>query len=110
MTTKPVIVIASNTEVDNLVFTLIAEGRHRSLEIGVALTRLLGTRLKPISDISPSGTWLGSEHANRSCQRLRKRGLVSYSAKEGWTPVDGDLTKTFFDLLVAAAVSAHAKR
>ena len=82
---------ATNQEIDDIVLRRLRADQEsrpfRGLTIGAIL---LGARipLKPVPNGEKSPLWLAQEHGNRSCQRLRKKGLVRYDTKDGWLPLN----------------------
>ena len=82
---------ATNAEIDDLVLRRLRADHEsrpfRGLTIGAII---LGARftLKPVPNGEQSSLWLAQEHGNRSCQRLRRKGLIRHDSKDGWLPVD----------------------
>jgi len=81
---------ATNNQIDALVLHRISTDEMsrpwRGMTIGMLLAGS-GLPLAPVPNGEKSPLWLGTEHGNRACQRLRKKGLVRYSRKEGWLPI-----------------------
>jgi len=80
---------ATNEQIDELVLHRIKTDEMtrpwRGMTIGMLLHQS-GLKLAPVPNGDVSPLWLGSEHGNRSCQRLRKKGLIRYCRKGGWLP------------------------
>lgn len=90
--------MASNTEIDVAVFCGIQSVQGMPITnaylVGFLHSRL-GGRL-PLTPAMEQDNLCqrASEHANRSCQRLRKRGLLRYSHKGGWVIVRSAFAQT----------------
>ncbi len=57
-----------------------------NVTLGARLSREFPGRLQEATSRPTNPVWVGCEHANRSCQRLKRAGRVSYSRKTGWIP------------------------
>ena len=80
---------ASNQEIDALLLEQIQTAELsrplRGLSLAMALHHS-GLDLRPAPGGERSPIWQAQEHANRSCQRLREKGLVRYCSQNGWIP------------------------
>jgi hypothetical protein len=82
----------TNQEIDEWVLTRIQteqrefpEDRITNLGLGLALLYFLGDKLPPSKKggAHPQNALQNAQElANQSCQRLRKKGLLTYSSKE----------------------------
>lgn len=82
--------MTSTADIDRAVLELITQGSHSNLTIGSRLEsryRLNGSQLPCIIKKvnHPAWLWNAQEHANRACQQPRKRGLIRYDARTGWS-------------------------
>lgn len=80
---------AINAEVDGIVLARIHELPATSAAISVRLNRVMGERLPKVGRRDYNYYRNCQEHANRSCQRLRKEGLISFDGRF-WTLLNGN--------------------
>ena len=80
----------SNNDIDDLVLNNMKTKSGKTDKLtnirlsGILLRSFNAGELKMVPHGEKSQFWLASEHINRSCQRLRKRGLIQFIPKEGW--------------------------
>lgn len=67
---------ATNQQIDAIILEAIKKTPSRHVTLKAALERA-GIEFKPSRHISEPISWLASEAANRSCQRLRKAGKIN---------------------------------
>ncbi len=81
-------IFASNTEIDAAIIESISSAPRTSVSIASFLVDRFGGRLRQVR--SKYSTRLqhplqnAGEIANQACQRLKRKGLVTFSHKSGW--------------------------